>query len=360
MSRHAANNDTRPDRGSQNPAVAVTPNGVRVSVPLRVAPSRPRTVRNGFSIMAYTGANGGGKTMAAVYDSLPGLAAGRPIVSTCRILDPVTGEPHPMWVPLDDPRLLLQVGYCEVIMDEVTGIASSRESSSMPSAVLNHLQQLRKDDATLRWTTPNWKRADTALREPTQGITTCVGLVKSTQVVTSEDGLERRWAQRKAFVWRTYDAKNFDEWSTAKERSPSKQHRIRPVARQLVWGPGLLARECYDTYEHAISWAHVTEFGMCMTCGGKRAQPRCICGDERAALLPVVDDNGCCTACAKKRRASNQCDCTPVEPDESPGMIRWRVVDASRKRPPLQVEIPETDDTPGVVVELPDSARETA
>lgn len=351
--------------------VARTPAGTAVSVPFRTAPTKARKIRNGFAIHAYTGSNGGGKTLAAVYDSLPALAAGRPIVSTCRILDPLTGEPHPLWVPLDDPRLLLELSYCDAILDEVTGVASSRDSAGMPSAVLNHLQQLRKGDTTVRWTTPNWKRADTAIREVTQGITTCVGVVKSEKTVVSEDGLVRQWKQRKGFVWRTYDAKNFDEWSTTKERSPSKQHRIRAEARQFIWGPGLLAREMYDTYEHAIAWAHVTEHGMCMNCGGKRSVPKCICHDDRLDdRMPDVHD-GVCVACDRKRRVSPTCDCAPVEQVATPGMLRWREVDAGRRRKApeefpvtadqlhdetedlaaVSVLFPETDDTPAVVVE---------
>lgn len=137
-----------------------------VRVPLRAADVRARNRRNGFAIHAYTGSNGGGKTMAAVYDSLPSLAAGRPIVSTCRILDPTTGEPHPLWVPLDDFRVLLELEYCDVILDEVTGVASSRDSAGMPSLVLNHLMQLRKGDVTVRWTTPNWRLSPRRHRGP--------------------------------------------------------------------------------------------------------------------------------------------------------------------------------------------------
>lgn len=133
-----------------------TTSGARLRTPLKPADIRARARRNGFPIHGYTGSNGGGKTMCAVFDSLPTLAAGRPVVSTCRILDPTTGKPHPLWVPLDDFRLLLELEHCDVILDEVTGVASSRDAMGLPSAVLNHLMQLRKADVTLRWTTPNW------------------------------------------------------------------------------------------------------------------------------------------------------------------------------------------------------------
>lgn len=316
-----------------------TKGGASILWPMKAARVKQRDRRNGFPIHGYTGSNGGGKTMCAVYDSLPTLAAGRPIVSTCRILDPTTGEPHPLWVPLDDFRLLLELEYCDVILDEVTGVASSRDSAGMPSAVLNHLMQLRKGDVQVRWTTPNWRRADTGIREVTQGLTTAVGLVPETTQVISPDGLVRKWRPRRAFVWRTYDAKNFDEWSAAKERSTQKQYRLRPVATQILWGPGAPVRDFYDTYENALTLGVVSEAGLCMDCGGKK-RPK-------------------------------QCSCSKVEPvkDPSPGMLRWREVDAARRGRIRSHEVeepsktdpgeddrlvifPETDDTPAVALDL--------
>lgn len=296
---------------------------------MTVAAIKARDRRNSFSIAGYTGANGGGKTMCAVYDSLPTLAVGRPIVSTCRILDPVTGEPHPLWVPLDDFRVLLEVEFCDVILDEVTGVASSRESAGLPSAVLNHLMQLRKRDVTVRFTTPNWKRADTAIREVCQGLTTCQGFAPDNVTVVTEDGLTRSWRPKRGHIWRTYDAKNFDEWSTAKERSSSKSHRLKPVARQVVWGPHLHAREFYDTYENALTVGVVSEAGLCMTCGYKRRAPTCKCtGDAHETH------------------------------DDSYGMERWREVHARRLAalvPEGRSEVAtfaETDETPAVAVEV--------
>jgi hypothetical protein len=319
-----------------------TASGARVAYPLKAAKVRPRDRRNGFSIHGYTGINGGGKTLAAVYDSLPTLAAGRPVVSTCRILDPRTGEPHPLWVPLDDWRMLLELELCDVIMDEVTGIAGARDAMGLPSAIQNHLNQLRKDDVTLRWTTPNWRRADTIIREVTQALTTCVGFMPRAETVMTDDGIPRRWKQRRAFLWRTYDAQKFEEWSSTKERSPSKANRIRPVARQLLWGPGSPTLDMYDTYEVALTLGVVSEKGLCMDCGGRRPAKACVCAKQGS----------------------------PVQ-DPSLGMLRWRRVNEQRKlgedpreeaQPddgsdyswlyePKHLHIPETDDTPGVVVE---------
>lgn len=297
-----------------------TLSGARVQWPLRAARVRARQRRNAFEIHGYTGSNGGGKTMAAVYDSLPALAAGRPIVSTCRILDPRTGEPHPLWVPLDDFRLIPDLSYATVILDEVTGVASSRESAGLPASILNRLMQLRKVDVDIRWTTPNWKRADTGIREVTKAVTTCHGLMPvETQMVT-EDGLTRTWRPRRLFIWRTYDTKDFDEWSTSKERSSQKNHRVRSIARQVIWGPGSITQDCYDTYETALTLGVVSDAGLCMDCGGARRKKGCVC-------TPA----------------------TPIK-DPSAGMLRWAEVDAARRHP-VTFEIPETDDTPGVLVD---------
>jgi hypothetical protein len=312
-----------------------THTGKPLAVPLRAANVKGRTKRNAFPIHGYTGANGGGKTMAAVYDSLPTLAAGRPVVSSCRILDPATGLPHPLWVPLDDYRIIPELRLCDLIFDEVTGLASARDSASMPSTILNELMQLRKDDVTIRWTTPNWKRADTGIREVTQALTTCTGFAPSSQRTVTDDGLVRQWRQRRGFLWRTYDAKNFDEWTQAKERSSSKSHRIRPIARQVFWGPGSLVHDCYDTYETALTLGAVSDHGMCLDCGGNRPRKKCTCDPD-----------------------------TPVDAP-SAGMRLWRELDRARsnrmptngevarllEQPELHL-IPETDDTPGVVVEL--------
>lgn len=253
----------------------------------------------------------------------------------CRLCDPygdafeVVGahfKAHPLWIPLDDFRVLLEVELCDAIMDEVTGVASSRESAGMPAAVANHLMQLRRRDVALRWTAPNWKRADTLIREVSQGITTCSGFAP--EPAPQVDGQDRLWKSRRGFVWRSYDAKNFDEWSTAKERSSSKAHRLRPTARQVVWrtnflgaGP-LIAGHAYDTFDAVLSLGAVSDSGLCMDCGG--------------------------------RRRARQCGCRPDSPsaDPSPGMIAWREFVESRKL----VEIPETDDTPGIVAEWLDAS----
>lgn len=267
----------------------------RAARPLKVGKSRARGIRQGFPIHGYIGANGGGKSLAAVYDTLPSLAAGRPVLSTLRLVDPSTGKDHPLWIPLgldpdvpaaDQPnpyRVLLEAERCDVIMDEVTGVASSRDSMSMPTAVANFLVQLRRRDVALRWTAPNWKRADTIIRECTQGATLCVGLVKET--IRADDGSEKQWRSRRLFYWRTYDAVAFDEWST------TRKERLRPAARQLYRRDSTDASTAYDTFFPVLSLAEVSDTGKCMDCGGQRPRPKCTCGTTaKVVLLPETDD----------------------------------------------------------------------
>jgi hypothetical protein len=246
---------------------------MRVSQPFVTAPVKARRRRRSFPIHAYIGANGGGKSLAAVYDSLPTLAAGRPVLSTVRILDPKTGLPHPLWIKLDGYAPLLEAESCDVILDEVTGVASSRDSAGMPAVVANRLVQLRRRDIALRWTAPNWKRADTIIRECSQGVTLCMGFAP--EVVKAEptehDGphdpiagpllyggeerptdmywcqieghhvheTDRQWSSKRLFYWRTYDAAAFDEWTAY------RKEKVRPSARQIFWRPGSIAEAAY-------------------------------------------------------------------------------------------------------------------
>lgn len=286
---------------------------------MKIAPVKSRRKRRSFPIHAYIGANGGGKSLAAVYDTLPSLAAGRPVVSTVRILDPATGEPHPLWVPLDDFRTLLSVEFCDVILDEVTGVASSRESAGMPAAVANHLVQLRRRDIALRWTAPSWKRADTIIRECSQGVTLCMGFLP--EAIKAADGGERQWSSRRLFYWRTYDAATFDEWTTY------RKERVKPVARALFWRPGAMAPKAYDTFDSVLSLGAVTDGGLCMDCGGKRSHRACSCPGY----------GGSCEHCGLKKPRAATCQGHD---------------DLHQIQPAGRHLIEETDETPAVLVDF--------
>lgn len=260
-----------------------------------------------------------------VNDVLPSLAAGRRVVSTVKLLDE-NGDPHPLWVPLQDFRTLLDVEKCDVLLDEVTGVASSRSGSSViPPGVLNVLMQLRRRDVTLSFTAPAWNRAEKVIRECCQSVTLCQGFLPKLQRGTTTkhlgrhlwadvtptglglledtagapgddlDGLDvplddldrsmvchidrphvhddaRQWGAKRVFYWRTFDAFVFDEWSTA------KRERIKPVARQVYYrGASSAAASAYDTLDQVLSVQAVTDAGRCVDCNGTRTAPKCKC-----------------------------------------------------------------------------------
>jgi len=266
--------------------------------------TKGRRVRRSYPIHAYVGPNGGGKTAAMVWDTLPALAAGRPVLSTVRLLDfenprlcddegcevdheayrAATGNEHmaahPLWIPFTGWPQLLEFTRGEVLMDEVTGVASSRDSHKMPGAVLNHLMQLRRSDVVLRWSAPSWRRADTGIREVSQAVTACRGFVKK-KVPSEDPALERAWSHRRLFLWKTYDAFAFDEFDTSQTVAGpgQKRARLRAIRSEFHWGPGSPAFDAYDTFDAVLAIGTVNEFGVCMTCDGSRRRPPCTCED---------------------------------------------------------------------------------
>jgi Zonular occludens toxin (Zot) len=247
-----------------------------------------REARRCWPIMAYCGPNGGGKSAAAVWDSIPTLELGRSVLSTVRLLDyenprPCEGcddtghdqvgghlQAHPLWVPFTDWSQLLEAERCDVIMDEVTGVASSRDSQSMPSVVANFLVQLRRRDVVLRWTAPNWARADKIIRECTQAVTYCTG---SFAVASRDEQGQRQWRNRRLFLWKTYDANEFEDFTVGKRES------MKSLTGDLYWGPKSPAFAAYDSFDSVMSIGTVSDSGRCAHCGGRRTAPACSCPD---------------------------------------------------------------------------------
>lgn len=274
-----------------------------------------RSRRRAWPIHGYVGANGGGKTAAMVWDVLPTLLAGRQVLSTVRLLDfenprpcddpacthpehagvqmPVPGaDPidldggltitrampspapithraaHPLWVPFTDWQQLLEAERCDVLMDEVTGVASSRESHSMPAPVANKLVQLRRADVTVRWSAPSWARADKIIRECSQAVTYARGYLP----VQVRDG-DRMWRNRRLFRWCTYDAAEFEDFTVG------KREQMRPLVQDLHWGPSSPAFLAYDTFDAVLSIGTVSDAGRCLACDGRRTPHDCFCAD---------------------------------------------------------------------------------
>lgn len=286
-----------------------------------------RAERRGSPIMGYVGPNGGGKSACMVWDTLPSLQAGRPVLGTVRLLDfanpracddeaceadPLSGhymralpEPHivdaafavepdpvrriavlkslgevvgvhgaahPLWIPLTDWQQVLDARGCDLLLDEVTGAASSRESSSLPAAVANKLVQLRRNDVVVRWSAPAWARADKIIRECSQSVTYCVGRMPKKSGSVDEG---RMWRRRRLFSWKTYDASDFEDFTAGKREELAAQ------VRDLHWGPGSPAFAGYDTMDAVLVVGTVNEAGTCYRCGGTRTRPSCSCQDYR-------------------------------------------------------------------------------
>ena len=258
---------------------------------------RKSRVRRAAAIRGYVGANGGGKTMCAVVDLLPSLERGRRVLSNVRILDyqnprpcddpecKIEGHPdhqaaHPLYEALTDFRQMLEFKGGEILLDEIASVASSREFGALPFQVTSQLQQLRRRDVTLSWTAPGWLRADKVLREVTQLVTECRGSMPVQRV-----GDDRIWRDNRLFVWRSYDATTFEEFTAG------KRDKLKPMPRGLFWRPRSLAEIAYDTLDTVTGVGWANEAGICMNCGGRRSIPRCHCApgaegsDDGAAVV---------------------------------------------------------------------------
>lgn len=251
--------------------------------------------RRRWGITAYVGPNGGGKTLHAVTDTLPTLDSGRPVLSTVRLLDyqnlrpcddPLCESPghpdhmaaHPCWVPFRGWSDLMDARGCDVIMDEVTGVASSRESMGLPAPVANILVQLRRRDVVLRWTAPSWSRADRIIRECTQSVVICTGHM-------SRAAAGRTWRTNRLFRARTLDARELDEALTQTARS------VKAMNNSWTKLGALPGRDAYDTLDQVMALP-VVEGGRCAACGGRRRVPACSC-DSHDVTVGAGSPEGC-------------------------------------------------------------------
>lgn len=259
----------------------------------------PRKVKNRASIpiKGYVGFNGSAKSATMVRDTLVDLENNRPVLSTlafydynkradsaehaldawsekhaleCRPDDELI-LPHPLWTPLKDWRQVMEFHDGVLALDEITGIADSRESGSMPVQIANELFQMRRKDVIIRWTTIDWTAADKRMRRSTQAVSLCRGF-------WSKAVPGKVWKQKQLFQIRTYDAKGFEDFTTAVNRVSDKQ---RPVPKQTEWvrlhGGLSQAITAYGSEMPVLTVGTASEAGMCMHCGGKRAMPRCKC-----------------------------------------------------------------------------------
>lgn len=308
-------------------------------VPGWLRSEKKRAARRAWPIHAYVGANGGGKSACMVWDTIASLEAGRPVLGTVRLLDYADPRPcddpacaddpssghfvralpsssavldafdaqegdvdpveriallrdlgeivgvhraaHPLWIPLVDWQQVLDARGVDLLLDEVTGAASSRDSASLPSAIANKLVQLRRNDVIVRWSAPSWARADKIIRECSQAVTYCRG---SLPVRVEEEGGQRAWRNRRLFKWKTYDAADFEDFSVG------KREQLAPITADWHWGPGSRAFEAYDTFDSVLTVGTVNESGTCYICGGTARRPACTCHApaRRSKVVPVA------------------------------------------------------------------------
>lgn len=255
-----------------------------------------RTLRRDLPIAAYVGANGAGKTLAMVHDTLPtlsglrwtcddsthrhtaeGVTEGiRQVLSTVQLLGAVAGGAevegddgerawaHPLCTLLKSWSQLVRAEHCDVLLDEVTGAASSRSYQALPPQLLQLFLQLRKADVVMRYTTPNWSRTDVVLREVTQAVTVCKGFIwERTEGVL--------WPAKRLFRWATYDAMDWEALSM------EKVARTKPLNVAWYWRPGRPAMVAYNTRGSVSVLDHISDVGLCLECGGTRSRPKCSC-----------------------------------------------------------------------------------
>jgi hypothetical protein len=195
--------------------------------------------------------------LLACYDA---IQEGRPILSTVHI-------DVPQFVPLASLTQLAEAEDCHVLLDEVQGLLSSREYSTLPPEVVTLLLQLRKRRVTLAWTTPTIQRADTVLREITRTVTVCKPLLS----VPEPGG----WPRLKYGLAKTFEMQAYVDASVGDLRNDKGiPIKPRPLNRQ-IYSPAKL-NVPYDSGEVVLNVA-VPSRGTCLTCGGARRQAPCRC-----------------------------------------------------------------------------------
>jgi len=282
----------------------------------RDAKPHGRKQRRATGISAYVGPNGSGKSLAAVHDTLPTLdgqvwrcsvsdhrhmrpdyvdpitgAVGatttgtRYVLSTVPLFNPEKGTLHELYRPLSEDnggwRLVLDAEHVDLLFDEITGIASSRDSMGMPRQVQVVLDKLRKKDALVRWTAPSWKRADSTIRSVTNMVTLCRGYFPDNRLVRHSEE-PPAWVPNRLFKWRSFNAMDFEEFTLAKGAGDKKDQpkmsamKASPVA--YLWGPGSRAFSAYDSGAAVARIASYLDSGRCADCGGTVSIPKCACG----------------------------------------------------------------------------------
>lgn len=205
----------------------------------------------GVPIAGFTGVNGAGKTLLLVNSAIADMARGRAVYSTV----PITSS-YGNSEPVLSLRQLLELHDCTLILDEVSSIFSARTTQSLPGEIITLLHSLRHRNITVRWSAPEWMRADTNLRGVTQG------LVNVWPMAKVNDGTP--WP-RPRFIM----AGLMDTSIGKADATPTKVLRRRFVLprRLPAWG-------AYDTLADTPLLGRRHEGGTCPDCGGSKERPK--------------------------------------------------------------------------------------
>lgn len=229
--------------------------------------------RRSAPIMGYIGLNGQGKTFTMVRDTLLSLAHGRRVLSTVTILDPSTGEPHPLFERFTSWEQLHDFRGGDVLLDEITGIMDARDSG-MPKHVRRLLPQMRRANVMVRWTGIDFDNTDRRLRQLSQAIVRCRGHFPNRDLLRGDGAKDAvsMWAPNRGFMLTTFDAQTMTQSSDSQllTEDSQKKRRARVLNREFVWGPRELAFQCYNTLD-AVSAVD----NSCRICGGKPVEKTC-------------------------------------------------------------------------------------
>lgn len=201
------------------------------------------------------------------------------------------GVPHPLYRPLTDYQQLLTIEHADVLFDEVAGIADASGSSSMPVQVINWQHKLRKADIRQRVTTPAYARCALPIRQVAQVVVEC----RSFAPKASEGKL---WRPRRIVLATAYDAWAFEDFVA----SEGQRGKLRPMARALVWIPKSRAINHYNSFGQVLQLGHVTDAGMCITCGGTRSRPKCACTHDHDGDPSLIEIETTVTASGQRVR----------------------------------------------------------
>lgn len=269
---------------------------------------RGRARRRAVPIICFTGRNGSGKTLHAIADTLPTLEAGRPVLSTVRLLDylerrpcdgwdhgpatvygsapsrcrvthPHTGEhledghpqSHPLYLPFTDWSQFMQFEAGDILMDEITGVADSSDHAGLPVQVRNKFPQLRRADVAIRITSLSWSRLNKRLREACLGVVRCRGAFPVP--ASSEFGQDRIYRPKRMSIAGLYSTDDLPVDDITKHAFDEAEC----LSRSRLWIPGSHASLAYDTFAPVDSVGHADMSGACMVCGGSRPRPKCSC-----------------------------------------------------------------------------------